>query len=260
MKLTQRPTTITILAIFLIGLTVFTVSKLQESKNALIMKQNEMARKDSLMADILRVQLAKLDSIENRFRTNFEYAYPRFKTFNENIDSSTVWKFSKVLVYYRLDSTDHYRDMYTGQLLLESGARQYKSDGDLLVGLAGEIGFCQIKPSTCLSYLERYTDSLMIKDDYLGSTDDFTFVYDNTIPNDVKVNKCKNWLSKVRNNLIMWGFITRIDLDKKGDVNTQLVSYNMGTAGMYRYKRNGGSINGHTYIQKIKAKLLVSSH
>lgn len=249
-----------VLAIILIVLTTFTVSELQETKRALIIKQDEFAKKDSLMANILKEQIAILDSIDASIKTNFDYAFLKFRAFNDDIDSSTVRTFAKVMTYYGLDSTDYHRDMYTGQILLESGARQRKKDGSVLVGLAGEIGMCQIKPTTCFDYLEKKVDSADIKIMLMLGATEFPHVFDDRMRKEQKIRFTKVWLGKVRNNIIMWGFMTRLDLDKKGDINTQLVSYNMGTAGMYRYKKNGGSINGHAYIRKIKSKLLVSSH
>lgn len=214
----------------------------------------QMANIDS----IVKHHKAIIDTFDVKSDRNFDYIYPRFKTFNSNIDSFTVRLFSHTMVEFRLDSTDEQRNMYTGQILLESGAKQYKENGQLLVGLAGEIGICQIKPSTCYSYMIKYVDSVdMDRFNYI-KVDDFTFVYDSTLTKYQKINKCKTWLSDMKNNIVMWGFITRTDLNRRGNIQTQLVTYNMGTTGMFRYVNNGGSLYNHKYIRGIKSSLNIA--
>jgi hypothetical protein len=207
---------------------------------------------------IIIYQKSIVDTFKSKSARNFEYIYPRFKTFNPKIDSFTVRLFAHTMVEFKLDSTDEQRSMYTGQILLESGARQYKENGDLLVGSAGEIGICQIKPSTCYSYMIKYVDSVAMNRFEYIHVDDFNFVYDSTLTKHQKIDACRVWLTNIKNNIVMWGFITRTDLNRRGNIKTQLVAYNMGTTGMYRYVNNGGSLNQHKYIRKIKNKLSIA--
>lgn len=187
--------------------------------------------------------------------TNFEYAHPKFKAFNSNIDTTTTKFFVGVMSAYKLDVTDYHRQMYTGQILLESGAKQYYDDGRLVVSSGGAIGFTQIIPSTCQWMLKTYADSSDINlMKTLGATD-FTFVFDKEQSTSSKVAKCRTWLSNPANNIIMWGFLTSKSLEKKGDVDTQLVSYNMGDGGCRSYIRDGGKVCNHHYINGIMRKL-----
>jgi len=193
--------------------------------------------------------------IEKFDGTNFDYVHPKFKAFNPNIDTTTTRFFVGVMSAYKLDVTDYHRQMYTGQILLESGAKQYYDDGRLVVSSGGAIGFTQIIPSTCQWMLKTYADSNdinLIKT--LGATD-FTFVFDTEQSTSTKVAKCKEWLSNPVNNIIMWGFLTSKSLEKKGDVDTQLVSYNMGDGGCRIYIRDGGVVCNHHYITGIMRKL-----
>jgi hypothetical protein len=205
-------------------------------------------------------QQAIVDSVLGRIQDNFDYVFPKFQKFNSNIDTATVTKFAQVLYEFKLDSTDYHRKMYTGQILAESGAKQYREDGSLVVGLAGEIGMCQIKASTCLDYLTKHADSLDREGICFIGASDFSFAYDKSIYTGEKIKKTREWLTVIDNNIIMWGFITKHDLKKKKTIHKQLVAYNMGSTGMYRFLNNGGSLKTHKYIRKIKHKILVSSH
>jgi hypothetical protein len=203
---------------------------------------------------------AIVDSTNVTIQKTFDFAHPRFKIFNKNIDSATTYHFARVANEYGLDSSDYSIEMYTGQLLLESGAKQYRSNGNLVVSSANCIGFCQVMPSTCRGYLMKYVDSLDIVIMKELGAEDFSFVYSNKLTNSQKTVKCREWLTNVNNNLIMWGYITRNNLDRKGDMLKQLVSYNMGTHGMKRYLARGGELLQHRYIRGIRIKLAVASH
>jgi len=210
--------------------------------------------------DYAKQQQDIVDSVLARVKDNFDYVFPKFKKFNPNIDTATVRKFASVIFGFKLDSTDYHREMYTGQILAESGAQQYRQDGSLVVGLAGEIGMCQIKASTCLDYLVKRMDSLDKESVCIMGASDYSFAYDESLTTGEKVKMTREWLSFVENNIIMWGFITKHDLAKKKTIHKQLVSYNMGSAGMYRFMSNGGNVSNHKYVKKIKSKILVSSH
>lgn len=199
-----------------------------------------------------------IDSLYLRVNENFDYIFPKFNRFNKNIDTSTVEFFSRVMHFYDLDSTNRFRELYTGQILLESGAKQYKSNGKLVISSAGAIGICQILPTTCLGYLTKRLDSIGYKEIKLLGGTDFSFVFNNKLSKSEKINKSKDWLSKINNNIIMWGIISKYNLNKRNNnIIKQLVSYNMGTTGTNNYINNGGDVNKHKYINGIKTKLNV---
>lgn len=214
--------------------------------------QDSVEREDS-------IRQAFVDTFNVRFTDNFDYVFPKFQAFNTNIDTMTVHQFCWVMQNFNLDSTDYQREMYTGQILLESGAKQYRENGKLVVSAAGAIGICQIMPATCRGYMEKYMDSTDIVTMSYMCASDFSFVYDDKLSTSQKNKKCAEWLTSVNNNIAMWGFITRHNLDKKKDLHTQLVSYNMGSGGMKRYVSNGGNINTHKYINGIKTKIHVAN-
>jgi hypothetical protein len=199
------------------------------------------------------------DSIEKVVDNNFEYIYPRFKVFNPNVDSSIVRTFAGVMNSFKLDETKYMREMYTGQILLESGAKQYRANGDLVLSPVGAVGLCQIMPNTCSGYMRRYVDSAdRVLFNKLGASK-FSFAYNDTLSRKEKNLKAKEWLTNVNNNIIMWGYITRNNLNRKGDLHKQLVAYNAGTSGMRRYVTNGGDCNRHEYLCGIRSKLAVAS-
>ena len=119
--------------------------------------------------------------------------------------------------------------MYTGQILLESGAKQYDSYGDIITSYA--VGLTQIMPATCnFKRVIKYKDSLeLIK---LGASD-FTFAYDKSLTKDEQLSQATEWLSNVNN--ILWGFIMSRNLKNTRDIHKQLVAYNVGLGGMYQY-------------------------
>lgn len=211
------------------------------------------------LEDTVKVFLEEIKKYKNTFNSNLDYIHPKFKVFNSKIDSNTTKQFVKVMMYYKLDSTEYKRKMYTGQILLESGAKQYKHNGDLQLSYAGAVGLCQIMPNTCRGYFEKYIskkDSLEMM--MLGASD-FSFAYEDTLSIKEKNIRAKEWLSIVDNNIIMWGYITKKNLERKGDIHKQLIAYNMGTSGMNRFLSNGGDCLQHKYICGIKNTLLVAS-
>jgi len=209
-----------------------------------------------VVVDVIRKPI-RIDNrlVESFEGTNFDYVHPKFKVFNPNIDTTTTKFFVGVMSAYNLDITDYHRQMYTGQILLESGAKQYYDDGRLIVSSGGAIGFTQIIPSTCQWILQTYADSSDVEFmKSLGATD-FTFVFNKGEVTSSKVVKCRTWLSNQVNNIIMWGFLTSNSLENKSGVDTQLVSYNMGNGGCRTYIREGGEVYNHHYVKGIMNKL-----
>ncbi len=198
--------------------------------------------------------LPQAESIE------FDYVYNRFKVFNPDLDSSTVILFNDVCSFYKLDSTEEMLEWCVGQILLESGAKQfYETDhpkeGKLVESYAGAVGFSQIMPLTAYGYLTK-----KISDDdaqcmiELGC-EPFDYILDSTCTKSEAVEMSRQWLVDETNNIILWGYIMRSKLDKRPSMLKVLVSYNAGTTGMIRYVDGGGLLADHKYVKGIKYKL-----
>lgn len=190
---------------------------------------------------------------------NFDYAYSRFKVFNPDIDSSTVIKFNNVCEFYRLDTTQTLLQWCVGQILLESGAKQYyqsghPKEGQLVVSHGGAIGFSQIMPNTAYGNLKKYVTEEDAKEMYALGCTSFEFIKTDTDKGKL-VNMTKKWLENETNNIVLWGFIMRKKMRSTTDIYRVLVSYNAGTGGMNSYIESGGNLPNHHYVLGIKRKL-----
>lgn len=190
---------------------------------------------------------------------NFDYAYSRFKVFNPDIDSSTVIKFNNVCKVYRLDTTESLLKWCVGQILLESGAKQYyqtghPKEGQLVVSYGGAIGFSQIMPNTAYGNLKKYVTDDDAKEMYALGCTSFEFIKMDTDKSKL-INMTKKWLANETNNIVLWGFIMRKKMRDTTDIYRVLVSYNAGTGGMNNYIESGGSLANHHYVLGIKSKL-----
>lgn len=190
---------------------------------------------------------------------NFDYVYDRFKVFNPDLDTSTVITFIDVCDAFDLDTTDKLREWFVGQILQESGAKQYYHSthpkaGQLVKSSGGAIGICQITTRTAYGNLSKYVtteDREMMYD--LGCTS-IDFI-DSTLTYNQKYKMTSKWLENETNNLVLWGFIMNRKFENNFGILKALVSYNAGTGGMQEYVRNGGSLSKHHYVVNIKNKL-----
>lgn len=194
------------------------------------------------------------DIIEDEDNIMFEYVLNKFKIYNPNIDTTIVEQFINVSNYFELDSNEINFKMFVGQILVESGAKQFVN-GKVLTGVSGSIGMCQIQPNTCRGYLikflKKYEYDELIN---LGATD-YTFINSNLSINE-KNKLAKKWLSNTNNNIIMWGIITKMSLNEnKNNIYRHFVAYNMGYGGMLNYIKAGGNLKTHSYVNKIKRKI-----
>jgi len=199
-------------------------------------------------------------STDNELNSRFDYVFHRFKVFNPDLDTSTVILFNNVCTHYKLDTTEEMFELCVGQILLESGAKQYyqtnhPKSGKLVVSSAGAIGITQIMPATAYGNLKNYVSDDDIKDMLdLGCTP-FNHIIDSTCGKSDGIKLSREWLKDERNNIILWGFIMRKKLNKRPSMLKVLVSYNAGTTGMIKFVNNGGLLNLHKYIKGIKIKL-----
>jgi hypothetical protein len=194
--------------------------------------------------------------------TNFDYVYKRFKIFNPNIDTSTVITFNNVCTEFKLDSNKDNLKLCIGQILQESGAKQYygkghKKEGKLVIGGGGAIGMTQIMPNTAYGNLKLYMSAKDVDVFYrLGATS-FEFIKKDTTKAAL-VGMSGNWLKDETNNLIMWGFILNKKAKENNGLTKGLVSYNAGIGGLIDYVNSGGSINSHHYIRSIRSRLAIA--
>jgi len=192
--------------------------------------------------------------------SHFDFVYNRFKVFNPDLDSSTVVTFNNVSSFYKLDSTGEMLEWCVGQILLESGAKQYyetdhPKEGQLVESYAGAVGFSQIMPLTAHGYItKKISDedaACMVE---LGC-EPFDYILDSTCTKSEAVEMSREWLTNETNNIILWGYIMRSKLDKRPSMLKVLVSYNAGTTGMINYVDAGGLLVNHKYVKGIKYKL-----
>lgn len=192
---------------------------------------------------------------------SFNYVMKRFKVFNPDIDTNTVVLFINTVDYYGLRKGDLF-DMLIGQVLLESRAMQFYSNngtkkGEVVRGTSGEVGITQIMPSTALYYLSK-----VVKDDYelydLGASD-FSFVYDDSLTKEIKLNMVITWLSRIENNFALWGYIMREGLESN-DMLSAFVIYNAGKGGMIKHLSSNGTLLDHKYVLGIENTIRQSSN
>jgi hypothetical protein len=69
------------------------------------------------------------------------------------------------------------------------------------------------------------------------------------------INKSKDWITNIDNNIILWGYIMRTKLNKYSNMYEVLVSYNAGSGGMSNYIKAGGRLSNHKYIRGIKTRM-----
>ena len=203
-------------------------SLLQEhNTNDVLKKENDHIRK------ILETRHSKVESIKTKFNK-----------VNPEIDDDLVNLFISVSDHYDLHPHESY-DLFISQLLVESRGRQYNSEGDILTGTAGEIGICQIIPSTALFFIKhklKEEDILEMID--LGANDPRKIVTE---------SDAKDWLSKINNNVVMWGYIMNYNIKKThGKVSEGFVAYNTGFGGLKNFKENGHKAIEHSYYKNIK--------
>ena len=194
----------------------------------------------------------ELDSITTIVNTplpvGFDYVMERFSLYNPSIDTATVSTFIKVTTHLGLDKDDEVFKMLVGQICLESGAKQFytsehKKFGKVIRGTSGEVGMTQIMPNTAIGYLSSHMgdEAELLA---LGATD-FSFVTDKS----GRRAKMIQWLSHTDNNIILWGFMMRDNLEANGLIKG-LVAYNAGHEGMRRFVK-GNDPETHSYVMSI---------
>lgn len=183
----------------------------------------------------------------------FDKVYNTFKSHNINVDSTLVITFCEVSKLYNLDTNERIFNLLLGQILFESGAKQYNDNNLILIGNTGAIGFGQLMKSTSLWYLENKitkVDSIIFN--FIGASD-YSFINE-SYDNEKKYNLTKDWLSCETNNILMWAKIMSDNLSKT-NLTKALIVYNVGNGGLRKYLRHGNNQNDHVYFNQVKSKL-----
>jgi len=157
-------------------------------------------------------------------QTEFKYVHDRFKLYNEDIDSSTTKKFIEVVHQFNLDTTQ----------------------------LIYDYAISQICPTTAFSFL-RYELSDEDKEDFkkLGGLD-FSFVLEAKKQRKVRPELIE-WLSDETNNLILWGYIMKYNLERRRyDVVNTLIIYNGGDGFFNKYLKSGKDPDNFEYVRMVK--------
>tara|TARA_B110000444_G_C18719746_1_gene537853 strand:+ start:44 stop:736 length:693 start_codon:yes stop_codon:yes gene_type:complete len=185
---------------------------------------------------------------------NFDKVFSTFNNYNNHNDTLLAITFCKVSDFYKLDTSEFIFDWLLGQVLLESGAQQYRKDGELVLSSTGAVGFAQILRSTSIGYLRKTitkSDSSIFKD--MGVTD-YSFVNNKKYCKSEKWGKAKTWLSNEVNNITLWGKIMSSEL-KSRTITDALISYNIGPSQLKSYLGAGNSGMLHHYIVGIKNRM-----
>ena len=190
----------------------------------------------------------------NDLPKNFDKVFSTFNDYNNHNDTSLAITFCKVSEFYKLDTNEFIFEWLLGQVLLESGAQQYRKNGDLVLSRTGAVGFAQILRSTSIGYLRKTitkSDSSIFKD--MGVTD-YSFVNNKKYCKSKKWGKAKVWLSNEINNVTLWGKIMSSEL-KSRTITNALISYNIGPSKLKSYLGAGNSGMLHHYIVGIKNRM-----
>ena len=185
---------------------------------------------------------------------NFIKVFSTFNNYNNHNDTSLAITFCRVVELYKLDTNEYIFNYLLGQVLLESGAQQYRKNGDLVLSCTGAVGFAQILRSTSIGYLRKTitkSDSSIFKN--MGVTD-YSFVNDDRYSKSEKWGKAKSWLSNEVNNITLWGKIMSSEL-KSRTVTNALICYNIGPSQLKSYLGSGKSGMLHHYIVGIKNRM-----
>ena len=190
----------------------------------------------------------------NQLPKNFDKVFSTFNDYNNHNDTSLAITFCKVSEFYKLDTNEFIFEWLLGQVLLESGAQQYRRNGELVLSCTGAVGFAQILRSTSIGYLRKTitkSDSSIFKN--MGVTD-YSFVNNKKYCKSEKWGKAKSWLSNEVNNITLWGKIMSDEL-KSRTVTNALICYNVGPSQLKSYLGSGKSGMLHHYIVGIKNRM-----
>lgn len=208
---------------------------------------------DSLKNEIkILIDSAKIS--KNLKDDEFKLAYKRFLVYNKHIKKSTVKKFLEVMGTFELDSTSRLFDICVSQICVESGAKQ-NINGILLESSGNAIGITQIVPTTAHHYLRNVLNKKDVELFKKLGASSFNFIQNQPkySMNQNERNEVKSWLANETNNIILWGYIMRHNLDKTNfNIPSTLVAYNQGGSFLNEYLKAGLNAKNHIYVVTIE--------
>ena len=210
------------------------------------------------MSGLLLTPVENEKVISDNFMDHFELVYKNFSLYNKSIKPNTITKFVDVVKHYKLDSTEVLLKTCVYQICCESGAKQIGRDGSVLTSSGNAVGITQIVPSTAYQYLRNVIKEKELDEMYSLGVTSVNFVkrfprFKLTPPQKKQQRiEIKAWLSNEVNNMVLWGYIMRHNLNRRGyTLNDALLAYNQGNGYLNTYIKNGNSPSNHVYVKKI---------
>jgi hypothetical protein len=208
-----------------------------------------MKKRSILLLSIIVVILAFLLFNNNKEESDREskilFAEGLFKRYNTNIDSETIHLFVSVCEKFGLDTGEVFF-ISIGQICTESGAKHYKG-GKILKSVAGALGIAQITPATAYDFLKKVPHEELI---YWQN--EFGCSYPDFIKKSYNKDSSFKWLTKIENNIVLWGFIMSEYIKAGKSVDESLFIYNVGMAGYKKRIKLGVEPSKYRYVKKIK--------
>ena len=155
---------------------------------------------------------------------------------------------------YGLDTSELLLKTCVSQICYESGAKHINSKGDILLSSGNAIAITQLVPTTGYFYLRNIiTDEELNDMMTIGVTDpDFVKKYPRYKSSPEQRRETIKWLSNEVNNIVLWGYIMRHNLNKSGyTLNDALLAYNQGNGYLNKYINNGKATSNHIYVKTI---------
>lgn len=133
-------------------------------------------------------------------------------------------------IYAILDSfnLNEHSDILVSQLCLESQGK-HKQNGKIRRSTHRALGIGQIIPQTAFHYLRNKASKKDLEVIKSLNVTSFKFIY--KVKNPYKPNPMVDrlmvkWLSNKHNNLVIWAFIMKKNIEEKGGLKRALIAYN----------------------------------
>lgn len=214
---------------------------------------------ETIVIDSLKRELyfnTEKEELSNDFFKKTHKAYVSFIHYNKYIDEVTINAFLKTSRYFGLDSNDYVFETSIAQICCESGASNYKdakTKKKVLRGAAGEVGIAQILPSTGF-YVLKTIDKKELNKAISILDISYPHFIKRKVMNQAAKKEVVLWLSNVKNNLFLWGYIMKTNLNGTGDINKALHIYNAGPGHYNKWNKRGKKSIEFSYVIRINKK------
>lgn len=169
-----------------------------------------------------------------------------FKHYNSNINDSIINTFNLIIDLFELNE---HKEKLIAQICLESSANHFNKDS-VLKSSGNALGIAQITPYTAELFIEnifKYNDTILFK----------IMNYNNILEadKDKKRELIINLLSNLTNNLYIYGYMMKYQLDRYKDIDIALCVYAYGD----NFVLKSDNINELDYLTKINEILNIKS-